>query len=77
MQKSAIWKAAYPCSIGKCIGNARSVTKLQDGSTMILVTNFRNEPQYLTKRANIALVEDFCDVTDALSVAEESRVPGP
>lgn len=44
---------------------------------MALVSNFRKEPQYLTKGTTIFLVEDLCDVNDELAVAEGYRVPGP
>lgn len=63
--------------LGKGIGIGRSVTKLQDGRTMVLVTNFRNEPQHLTKGMAVALVENFSDVTNEFAAAEVSRVPGP
>lgn len=45
----------------KRIGNTRGVTKLHDGRAMVLVTNFRQEPQHLTKGTAVDQIEEPWD----------------
>lgn len=74
-------EALVECStellLEKGIGVARGITQLQDGRARVLVTNFRDEPQYLTKGMTIGYVEDIRDFADITTAVGEASPPEP
>ncbi|KAM7310228.1 solute carrier family 22 member 2-like [Ixodes scapularis] len=61
--------------LGRGIGVARGVAELQDGRTVALVTNFRNETQHLTKGAAVGHVEELRNSAEIAAITDESSPP--
>ncbi|KAM7313892.1 uncharacterized protein ISCGN_003679 [Ixodes scapularis] len=61
--------------LGRGIGVARGVAELQDGRTVVLVTNFRNEAQHLTKGAAVGHVEELRNSAEIAAITDESSPP--
>ncbi|KAM7315468.1 uncharacterized protein ISCGN_005251 [Ixodes scapularis] len=61
--------------LGRGIGVARGVAELQDGRTVALVTNFRNETQHLTKGAAVGHVEKLRNSAEIAAITDESSPP--
>ncbi|KAM7299364.1 retrovirus-related Pol polyprotein from transposon 17.6 [Ixodes scapularis] len=61
--------------LGRGIGVARGVAELQDGRTVVLVTNFRNEAQHLTKGAAVGQVEELRNTAEVAGITDESSPP--
>ncbi|KAM7298500.1 uncharacterized protein ISCGN_019095, partial [Ixodes scapularis] len=61
--------------LGRGIGVARGVAELQDGRTVVLVTNFRNETQHLTKGAAVGHVEELRNSAEIAAITDESSPP--
>ncbi|KAM7312853.1 hypothetical protein ISCGN_009757 [Ixodes scapularis] len=58
--------------LGREVGVARGITKLQDGRTTVLVTNFRQEAQHLTKGIAVGHIEDLQDTAAIAEFSEDS-----
>ncbi|KAM7285659.1 uncharacterized protein ISCGN_032546 [Ixodes scapularis] len=61
--------------LGRGIGVARGVAELQDGRTVVLVTNFRNETQHLTKGAAVGHVEELRNSAEIAAITDEFSPP--
>ena len=61
--------------LGREIGVARGVAELQDGRTVVLVTNFRNETQHLTKGAAVGHIEELRNSAEIAAITDESSPP--
>ncbi|KAG0414396.1 hypothetical protein HPB47_008445 [Ixodes persulcatus] len=57
------------------IGVASGVAELQEGRTVVLVTNFRNEAQHLTKGAAVGHVEELRNSAEIADITDESSPP--
>ncbi|KAM7303820.1 uncharacterized protein ISCGN_013745 [Ixodes scapularis] len=70
----ALLEGSVQLLLGRGIGIARGVTELQDGRTVALVTNFRQESQHLTKGTAVGYVEEIQD-SAAIAVISEDASP--
>lgn len=52
------------------VGIARGVTQLHEGHADVLITNFWNEPQHLTRRMAVAYLEGIADSIDDRLLSE-------
>ncbi|KAM7296220.1 uncharacterized protein ISCGN_021402 [Ixodes scapularis] len=68
----ALLEGSVQLLLEKGIGVARGVTDLQEGRTTVLVTNFREEPQHLTKSTTVGHVEKFQAPAVVTAVSEET-----
>ncbi|KAM7297212.1 DDE-type integrase/transposase/recombinase, partial [Ixodes scapularis] len=58
--------------VGRGVGIARGVTELQDGHTVALVTNFRQESQHLTKGTAVGYVEEIQNSAAIAVISEDA-----
>ncbi|KAG0432824.1 hypothetical protein HPB47_020474 [Ixodes persulcatus] len=63
--------------LGRGIGVARGVTELQDGRTVVLVTNFQQEAQHLTKGAAGKHVKELRNAAEIDAITDELSPPQP
>ncbi|KAM7303297.1 uncharacterized protein ISCGN_013261 [Ixodes scapularis] len=61
--------------LGRGIGVARGVTNFQDGCTMVLVTDFRQEPQHVTKGTAVGHIEELKNSAKIDAITEGSLPP--
>lgn len=57
------------------IGVARGVAPIENGQARVLVTNFWDEPQYVTKGMVIAHAEEMAEVTTVAAISETEQSP--
>ncbi|KAM7303115.1 uncharacterized protein ISCGN_018623 [Ixodes scapularis] len=83
MHGEALLEGSVQLLLEKGIGVARGVTDLQEGRTTVLVTNFREEPQHLTKGTTVGHIEEFqapavvTAVSEETSSAQQNSTPPP
>ncbi|KAG0435309.1 hypothetical protein HPB47_018570 [Ixodes persulcatus] len=72
MHGEALLEGSVQLLLEKGIGVARGVTDLQEGRTTVLVTNFREEPQHLTKGTTVGYVEELQAPAVVTAISEET-----
>ncbi|KAM7303868.1 retropepsin-like aspartic protease [Ixodes scapularis] len=72
MHGEALLEGSVQLLLEKGIGVAQGVTDLQEGRTTVLVTNFREEPQHLTKGTTVGHVEELQAPAVVAAISEET-----
>lgn len=77
----ALIEGSLQLLLEKGIGIARGIAHLHQGHANVLVTNFRNEPQHLTRAMTVAYLEGIADSIDdpllsELTTRSAARKPG-
>ena len=75
MHGEALLEGSFQLLLEKGIGVARGATDLQEGRTTVLVTNFGEEPQHLTKGTTMGYVEELQTPAVVTVVSEETSSP--
>ncbi|KAM7303956.1 hypothetical protein ISCGN_013858 [Ixodes scapularis] len=70
-KKPGLLEGSLQLLLGRGIGVARGIAELQDGHTVALVTNFRQEAQHLTKGTAVGHAEELVDSAAIAGIAED------